>query len=66
MSTLDSRVARLEARYPNWPEPARCVIWTETYPEPVAAPGERLLVIRLVAPRTERAATGTLDGRRAA
>ncbi len=58
MAKLDSRVGKLEARRPKTFEPVRTVILNETDPDPVAAPGERLLVIRLVAPRTGRMGSG--------
>ena len=59
MSKLDSRVGKLEARRPKTFEPMRSVILTATDPEPVAAPGERLLIVRLVAPQVGRVLPGS-------
>ena len=61
MAKLDSRVGKLEARRPKRFEPVRSVILGENDPEPVAAPGERWLIIRLVAPRIVRMARRTAD-----
>ena len=61
MAKLDSRLVKLEARRPKTFEPVRSVILLETDPDPVANPGERLLIIRLVGRQTVRMAPGTAD-----
>jgi hypothetical protein len=61
MAKLDSRLVKLEARRPNRFEPVRGAILGENDPEPVAAPGERWLIIRLVGPQTVRMAPGRAD-----
>ena len=58
MAKLDSRVGKLEARHPKTFEPLRCVLLGEKDPEPVAAPGERWLIHRLVAPPVGRVLSG--------
>lgn len=61
MAKLDSRLVKLEARRPKTFETVRSVILLETDPDPVANLGERLLIIRLVAPQIVRIGPVTAD-----